>query len=39
VLTSHVAAVDELGISFDGPPNAIEVDDVEYLWRNSRIDT
>jgi len=39
VLTSDVAAVDELGITFDEPPKAIEVDNVEYLWRNSRIDT
>jgi len=39
VLTSDIAAVEELGINFDGPPKAIEVDNVEYLWRNSRIDT
>lgn len=39
VLKADIAAVDEMGIAFDGPPKAIEVDDVEYSWRNSRIDT
>lgn len=39
VLAADIALVDGLGIAFDGPPKAIEVDNVEYLWRNSRIDT
>ncbi len=38
VLNADVAAVDGMGITFDGPPKAIEVDNVEYLWRNSRVD-
>ena len=38
VLHADVATIAGLGIKFDGPPKAIEVEDVQYLWRNSRID-
>ncbi len=38
VLKADLATVAELNIEFDGPPNAIEVEGVNYLWRNSRID-
>ncbi len=38
VMNADIAAVTEMGVVFDGQPNAIVVDNVEYLWRNSRID-
>ena len=38
VLNAELDWVTESGIEFDGPPRSLQVEDVAYLWRNSRID-
>lgn len=38
VVRCHMDTVTSLGIRFDSPPHAIHVSEVDYLWRNSRID-
>ncbi len=38
VAQAHVGLLDELGLTVTAQPLAIEVDNVDYAWRNGRID-